>query len=165
MQPRSCIFKKFRLDLARVSQGAFSCAVHTCASFLWSGSIAVYDDTAWTKVLIRAWRPVPRISVLCAFPCNCFLQDPLVVQVRRGIVERALAGLLNAASAGEEARGSLFTRIQECARSFFLSLALRDTLERPSKCHADQPHVACRPLILIGTRLMPASRLSNSPLQ
>lgn len=30
-------------------------------------------------------------------------------------MERALAGLLNAASAGEEARGSLFTRIQECA--------------------------------------------------
>ncbi|BDA42170.1 Exocyst complex component EXO70A1 [Coccomyxa sp. Obi] len=35
------------------------------------------------------------------------------VDVRRGIVERALAGLLNAASAGEEARGSLFARIQE----------------------------------------------------
>ena len=40
---------------------------------------------------------------------------PLGLQVRRGIVERALAALLNAASAGEEARGSLFTRIQECA--------------------------------------------------
>ncbi|KAK9901547.1 hypothetical protein WJX75_001553 [Coccomyxa subellipsoidea] len=35
------------------------------------------------------------------------------VDVRRGIVERALAALLNAASAGEEARGSLLTRIQE----------------------------------------------------
>lgn len=37
----------------------------------------------------------------------------MCAQVRRGLVERALAGLLNAAAAGEEARGSLFTRIQE----------------------------------------------------
>ncbi len=35
------------------------------------------------------------------------------VEVRRGFVERALAGLLNAASAGEEARGSLVSRVQE----------------------------------------------------
>ncbi|EIE20659.1 Exo70 exocyst complex subunit [Coccomyxa subellipsoidea C-169] len=37
-----------------------------------------------------------------------------LAEVRRGLVEKALAGLLNAASAGEEARGSLFSRIQEC---------------------------------------------------
>jgi hypothetical protein len=35
------------------------------------------------------------------------------MQVRRGVVERALAGLLNSASAGEEARGSLVNRVQE----------------------------------------------------
>ena len=30
-------------------------------------------------------------------------------------MEKALAGLLNAASAGEEVRGALVTRISECA--------------------------------------------------
>ena len=63
---------------------------------------------------------------------------PLGPQVRRGIVERALAALLNAASAGEEARGSLFTRIQECAYSL-------NSLPRPISCNlpALAMHMPC----------------------
>ena len=37
------------------------------------------------------------------------------LQVRRGVVEKALAGLLNAASGAEEVRGALVSRIAECA--------------------------------------------------
>ena len=36
-----------------------------------------------------------------------------MLQVRRGVVEKALAGLLNAASVGEEQRGALVSRISE----------------------------------------------------
>jgi hypothetical protein len=51
-------------------------------------------------------------------------------QVRRGVVERALSGLLNAAAAGEEAKGTLVDRIRECAH-----------LAPPGACmHACVPH-------------------------